>query len=133
MPNTILSHLPQYFFSHALHGVQLLAPDIVPDSHSPVVNSAHSLNVILREGSGKPTGTPIWRLEDEGERYRSVIRLFGRPQGLLLDIACEGSGTFDFANDSLTICWKQGGTGPAHYLQCGCRRNFCKLRLCCSQ
>ncbi|GGF67781.1 hypothetical protein [Alteromonas lipolytica] len=92
-----------------LHGVTL--------SFTPTqATTPYQLNADF--GAVTPTqNQPVWQLTDKGERYHSVISLNTLPTGWQLSVDCEGQGIFELNQDTLTINWQPGGTGPAHYLQ----------------
>ncbi len=113
MPNTQIS---DWIFKAPLHGVRLL-----PDQEAGLVGFEfeHVLNVRLNfcKHLASATAAPLWRLQDQGERYKSVIELFDEPTRKLLQIECEGSGFFEYKGDAINIAWQNNGTGFEHYLQ----------------
>ena len=77
----------------------------------------HQLNAQFSQITPAPQSEAVWQLVDEGERYQSLITLTHKAERWQLAVQCEGQGVFELNQNSLTIDWQPGGTGPAHYLQ----------------
>ena len=64
-----------------------------------------------------PDNQPIWRLLDEGKRYKTEVNLHQDADDLILHIDCEGQGQFKFNENNIEINWTNQGTSFEHYLQ----------------
>lgn len=110
------AQIPDWIFQTPLHGIRLL-----PEQGVGLTGFEfdHLLNVRVsfQEYLEPPITAPLWRLQDQGERYQSVIELFDEPTRKLLQIECEGKGVFELADDVINISWQSEGTGFEHYLQ----------------
>ena len=80
-------------------------------------STPHQLNAQFAQITPEPQSEALWQLVDEGERYQSLITLTHKAERWQLAVQCEGQGVFELNQNSLTIDWQPGGTGPAHYLQ----------------
>jgi hypothetical protein len=80
-------------------------------------STPHQLNAQFAQITPAPQSEAVWQLVDEGERYQSLITLTHKAERWQLAVQCEGQGVFELNQNSLTIDWQPGGTGPAHYLQ----------------
>lgn len=63
-----------------------------------------------------PSGAPLWRREDRGERYLSINEIHAHDDGHVLRIDCQGRGAFAISDEQIVVDW-QGGTPYDHYLQ----------------
>jgi hypothetical protein len=93
-----------------------LTGDLGEHSDDADTDAFAELPVRFRDRRPTTVGAPAWEREAAGERFRSRFALWHRDDGWLLDVDCEGRGSFLLADDRVEVCW-QGGTGPAHYLQ----------------
>jgi len=108
--------IPDQVFQTPLHGVQLL-----PAQGGGLLGIAGECVRTVQLAAPRyfplPKTKPLWRLQDQGERYTSTIELFDEPARQLLRIECEGSGIFECRNDVINVAWQSEGTGFEHYLQ----------------
>ncbi len=94
---------PEGLLDEPLHGIRLLCDDTVASVGGDL------LPLRLRQQPIEASdGVSAWRHLDRGERYSTRFELYGRPQGWLLDIACEGRGRFLIHGDGIDIDWEGG-------------------------
>lgn len=108
---------PEWIYHYPLHGVRLLpahsegiltpADDLLP----------HAIRLAFSSGALPDIGKPVWLQESRGSRYVSVVGLHKTVPGLLLDVACEGVGSFHYLGEEIVVNWSETGTGFEHYLQ----------------
>lgn len=96
-----------------LHGINF----VKSNPKSPNDNVGHSVVLKHLSHAKTPKNPVLWRLEDEGERYKSVVTLHRESDGYLLSIECEGRGQFLISDSEISIFWSQEGTSFEHYLQ----------------
>lgn len=96
--------------NNPLHGVTL-------SFDNTVTSTPYQINATFGAVEALPATQRCWELVDEGERYQSVISLSGQQDRWQLAVDCEGKGTFELDQDTLSIDWQPQGTGPGHYLQ----------------
>ncbi|VAW89974.1 hypothetical protein MNBD_GAMMA17-803 [hydrothermal vent metagenome] len=108
--------IPDWVFQTPLHGVRLSQ---CADENRFDLKSEYKYKLRLGfpESILPPKTRPLWRLQDQGERYASTVELFEEPERKLLQIECEGKGTFEFVGDEMNITWQSEGTSFEHYLQ----------------
>ncbi len=115
-----MTHLlfPDLFFAKPLHGIQLILGN-GRDEHKQERegDTVATLNVWQETEEPCYTTKPIWKKEERGERYQSLLKLYKTSRGFSLKIDCEGEGAFEFTPNGIGIYWKPSGTGPAHYFQ----------------
>ncbi|MCB1843993.1 MAG: hypothetical protein KDI09_13600, partial [Halioglobus sp.] len=99
--------------SKPLHGVRLVHGKTGAEKGATLA----TLNVWQEEAELADVGDAIWRQQDAGERYQSLISVHPSPRGLVLKIDCEGKGAFSYTPEGVGIRWEADGTGPAHYFQ----------------
>jgi hypothetical protein len=100
-------------FCGPIHGIAC-----VPYCDPQKVKVRHLLNIDVDAVELDMALEPIWRMQDEGERYQTNVALY-KPDldNLVLKIDCQGSGLFKFKANKLTIDWQEEGTDAAHYFQ----------------
>lgn len=113
MPNT---QLPGWIFKTPLHGI-LLLPERGEGGLGVEYECIRNVRLNFPDHFVAAATKPLWRLQDQGERYSSVIELFDEPTRKLLQIECEGKGIFEYVGDAINITWQDQGTGFEHYLQ----------------
>ena len=117
-------------YSTPLHGVAC-EPFCDHKNHKIKQHVNISFNKLDLNNFNKPsqqTNKPNWVLEDNGERYRSLVSLTIKNQKTksaikndltqyLLKIDCQGKGVFNINKTNIDISWHNKGTDSAHYFQ----------------
>lgn len=100
------------YLSEPLHGVRLTpwSGELSSTRSKYRVGLTHSTFSV-------PDNQPIWRLLDEGKRYKTEVNLHTSGDDLILHIDCEGQGQFKLNEDNIEINWTKQGTSFEHYLQ----------------
>jgi hypothetical protein len=100
------------YLSKPLHGVRLTpwSSELSCTRSKYRVGLSHSTFSV-------PNNKPIWRLLDEGKRYKTEVNLHASGDDLILHIDCEGQGQFKLNEDNIEINWTEQGTSYEHYLQ----------------
>ncbi len=106
----------QTLLNTPLHGVQLLDPK---QTKNHLQNAyPFQLDITISQNQPiKPNSKPIWSLSDKGERYHSLLELFKVDDLFLLNIECEGTGSFTYKQNQVEVNWQQQGTQFEHYFQ----------------
>ena len=100
------------YLSEPLHGVCL-----TPWSKEKGVTRCKYQVALSHSTFVCPDNQPIWRLLDQGKRYKTEINLHQAGDDLILHIDCEGQGLFKLNRNSIEINWSSQGTSFEHYLQ----------------
>ena len=101
-----------------LHGLRLVVrPSAGTVANLPAGEEGERPLPIWENPASPAVRELLWRKEEQGERYASLLQLFRTDAGLLLKIDCEGSGSFEYRPEGIGIHWKREGTGPEHYFQ----------------
>ncbi|MCF2949896.1 hypothetical protein L0668_17385 [Paraglaciecola aquimarina] len=106
----------QTLLNTPLHGVQLQNPNLAISQTQS--HTQFQLDISIHQTQApKPNSQAIWTLKDQGERYTTLMELYKTDKGIVLNIECEGRGTFTFTPNHIDVNWQQQGTQFEHYFQ----------------
>lgn len=104
--------------SIARHGVTLVFEDAADEQlgWASACVTPYCVRVKIVPGYTRAESVPFWTYGWSGDRYRSRFSLHREQGGLLLEIDCQGRGSFLYGDRSIEVRWDPVGTGPMHYL-----------------
>lgn len=104
-----------------LHGIQISGANLHSNStqHHVEDHGEEIIRISFSDKKPQLPHAPIWQYEFSAAQNKTSsysLYLAKEPASYILEINCQGRGTFTYSNTGIEVYWDAAGTGAKHYL-----------------